>query len=414
MEPKSIEEIQDIVRSALKNNTTVKAIGQLHSVTDCICTTGTLINMTHINHFSYNSETQLATVGAGSETVYFLQRLHESGRGVTGVPSFGLVSVGGAIALSVHGTGLSRETTLSDQIASVTLVDGRGNVRKIDSSIEDHYQAIRVNLGLLGVVFEVEFYTVEQYKIHVTNSPTPDDILLTGKITELATTNDIFQFWWFPTNKQVVLSIGNRVPVTTSGTCETHFISEGSQVSTSVLSVALEVMQATSDSIGYFLLQTVAMMGLYRAVPARTPIYTEDDGLTPCHDLPSAIGYSHLIMSNKCKECPWRNQGEFPFMVDDSNVAIPLSELPSALLTLRDIVHDCLAQFPLNGIYFRFLNSSDAFMAINNGMQMVSIEWVTPQRYDKYEQQKFGLAAFQAMGQALVSTFLIPFLHTDH
>ncbi|CAL8111611.1 unnamed protein product [Orchesella dallaii] len=401
-EPTTIADIQAIIAKAISNQQTVKALGNLHSVTDCFCTTGIPITMKNVKNIFYDPLTELVTVGAGS-TLHDLQEfLHNWGRALEDAPSYGDITVGGALGTGAHGTSLRFPSSLSDQLVSVTIVDGRGIVRNFTAvdNIEE-FQAFRVHLGLLGIIFQVVFKTIPQYKLQVHNYPMSDDILWKeGEILKLAENNDRFQFWWFPSSKSVVLSVGNRVPANTTGSCKTNFISNMPKANSVALSMTLELMQKTRDRVGFHLIQEYAKLGLYKEVPGRDPMYTDENTGTIC--APVAVGYSHRMVTNKCEECFWE-QGPYSLLDDDANIALPLDQLQSALETIRRIVIDEYeTYFPLNGIYFRFLTSSDAYVAINSGRKSVSIEWITVPRYDK-STIKLGLPAYQAMGQALIN-----------
>lgn len=401
-EPRSLSEIQDVVRYATARNLNLKVIGNRHSISDCICTDGIPVNLSHINHFSYNPETKIAIGGAGLEVGDFFEKMHQYGRGISGAPSFAGVTLGGAIAVGSYGTGLKYPASLSEQIVSITVVDGRGLIIKITSDQED-FKAFRVNLGLLGIVYEVEVATQPQYKLHVRHFPISDDILYNGTdLVKIAREHDTFQFWWFPTSKQIVLGIGSRVPVYQTGNCETRYISDLSWLTSNAFSVAVEAFQAAKDDIGLFHVQSYAKLSLYKDVPGKEPIFVEDDGETPC--LETAIGFGHRMTSNKCRECAW-NRGPRPLTPEVDNIIIPLNKLMPALRTLGEIFTNQLAQFPLNGIYVRFLTAGDAYMAVNGGdKEWVSIEWVTVPRWDR-SQPRVGVAAYQIMGQVLVRIF---------
>lgn len=401
-EPRNLSEIQDIVRYASARNLNLKVIGNRHSISDCICTDGIPVNLSHITHFSYNPKTKTAIGGAGLEVGDFFEKMHEFGRGISGSPTFAGITLGGAIAIGSYGTGLRYPSSLSEQIVSMTVVDGRGQILKITKDEED-FKAFRVNLGLLGIVYEVEIATQPQYKLHVRHFPISDKIIYNGTdLVKIAREHDTFQFWWFPTSSQLVLGIGSRVPVHQTGNCETRYIPNISWLTSNAFSVAVEAFQAAKDDIGLFHVQSYAKLGLYKEVPGRDPIFVEEDGETPC--LETAIGYGHRMISNKCRDCAW-DRGPRPLTPEEGNIVIPLNKLMPAMRTLGEIFKNQLVQFPLNGIYFRFLRTGDAYMAVNGGgSEWVSIEWVTVPRWDR-SQPMVGISAYQIMGQILVRLF---------
>jgi len=75
--------------SAIRNGKTVKAIGSRHSLTDVICTDGIPIDMHYINYTIANDD-DTATVGGGAEMIDVLEFLHDNGKSLIHVPTFGL------------------------------------------------------------------------------------------------------------------------------------------------------------------------------------------------------------------------------------------------------------------------------------------------------------------------------------
>jgi len=93
LKPSSVQEVQNIVLSAIQNGKTVKAIGSRHSLTDVICTDGIPIDLHYINYTIVNKD-DTATVGGGAELVNVLQSLQDNGKSLIHVPTFGLFRYG--------------------------------------------------------------------------------------------------------------------------------------------------------------------------------------------------------------------------------------------------------------------------------------------------------------------------------
>lgn len=399
--PTSIQEIQNIVRYAQTKNTNVKPLGSKHSVSDSICTSGIPIFMDNITHFYYNPATLTAKVGAGLQVGDLLEKLHQLGRTISGVPDYGGITVGGALGNGAHGTGLKYPSTISEQLISITLIDGRGNLRRITKENE-HFPALRVNLGLLGVIYEVEIITETQYKLHVQHYPIGDGVLRNGTdFGKLARKHDHFQFWWFPTNRQIVLGIGTRVPVSVAGECSVRMNREMPSLTRAALSTSLEMFYAAQNDLALFNMQTLSMLSLYRDILVAEPQFVEPDDLTPC--LNNIVGYSHKMVNNKCESCWWHEDlvGE-DLNLDFAEFAIPIYKLMPALRSLGELFERRLTQFPIEGIRVRFLTAGDAFMGMNGEeKEWAAIGWTTIKRWDS-SQPKVGIASFQAMSQILV------------
>ncbi|CAL8146499.1 unnamed protein product [Orchesella dallaii] len=403
--PNSLLDLQLIVQQASRKNITLKPLGHLHSITDIICTSGLPINMEKINHFSYDTVTKLARIGGGAKMHQLTNNLHHFGRALEGMPAYGDITVGGAIATGAHGSSLLRRTTLSSQIVGLTVVDGCGNVVYLSEENHDDYEAMsafRVNLGLLGIVYDVTIRTVPQYKVYTKNIAIEDFSLMENseKIVKEVKNSDFFQFFWFPTAEQVVLSKSKVVSVNTSGNCETHFIPEVSRGEASFFKGYIEFMQDFKLDFGLYLLQWFSLKSLVTSVLGKTPLFTYananyDEGNKREFCCPS-IGYSHKMLANLCKECFWEEGGSISSIsFEEWEVVIPVNELGSAIQTMKCILKSHPVEFYFTGILFRFLKSSSGLLAIDRGRESVGIEWALAGN-------KWTRPVTQALVQALV------------
>ncbi len=86
--PKTVQQLQQIVKWARANGKTVKPFGTRHSVTDIICTEGIPISMQYFN-CSHNHGDGIVTFGAGMEMEDANIILQKIGRAFEHVPTFG-------------------------------------------------------------------------------------------------------------------------------------------------------------------------------------------------------------------------------------------------------------------------------------------------------------------------------------
>jgi L-gulonolactone oxidase len=91
-------------------------------------------------------------VRAGETLQDLLPALASRGQALAAVPRGDRVTVAGAVSTGTHGSG-SAVGSLSSLVRGVRLVDGRGELRRIDGPALD---AVRVGLGALGVLTEVD------------------------------------------------------------------------------------------------------------------------------------------------------------------------------------------------------------------------------------------------------------------
>ncbi len=145
----------------------VRVAGSRHAWSPLIRTSGLLLDLRHLDAVRLYEEggRVLVSVGGGCRISRLLAYLND--RGLT-LPSVGLITeqtVAGAISTATHGSG---RHSLSHYVQRVRLVhfDGGGSevvVRCIDSGEE--LRAVRCSLGAMGVITEVVFAVVPQYRV---------------------------------------------------------------------------------------------------------------------------------------------------------------------------------------------------------------------------------------------------------
>jgi L-gulono-1,4-lactone dehydrogenase len=104
------------------------------------------------------SDAQRVRVRAGENLHDLLAELARHDLSLDVVPRGDGVTVGGAVSTGTHGSG-ARVGSLSSLVRAVRLVDGRGELHRIDGPDLD---AVRVGLGALGVLTEVDLDVVPE------------------------------------------------------------------------------------------------------------------------------------------------------------------------------------------------------------------------------------------------------------
>jgi L-gulonolactone oxidase len=110
--------------------------------------------------------------------------------------------MGGAIATGAHGSSLIHPTSISEQTVNLSIIDGLGQIRQL-SSADSNFNALRVHLGLLGIIIDLTVQTVPLFKMRVENTVQPDEILFNGIALRWAQSFDWYQMWWFPFYNEV-------------------------------------------------------------------------------------------------------------------------------------------------------------------------------------------------------------------
>ncbi|NMH98984.1 D-arabinono-1,4-lactone oxidase [Pseudonocardia acidicola] len=120
--------------------------------------------------------TDRVRVRAGATLAGLYAALAEHGRTLEVVPDTDAITVAGAIGTGTHGGGAA-VGSLSALVTGARLIDGVGAVRRIEGPELD---AVRVGLGALGVLTEVELRTVPAFLLHVHEEPGEAAELLGG------------------------------------------------------------------------------------------------------------------------------------------------------------------------------------------------------------------------------------------
>ena len=208
--PASEDEICSIVRDACTSGEKIKAIGSGHSFTDIACTTGRMLQLGGYNKvLEIDARTGLVTVQSGISIAALSQELSTHGLALENQGDVAYQTISGAISTATHGTG-AKLRNISSQIRELSLVLADGSVLQCSATEEpDVFENARVSLGALGVISTVTLQCVPAFALHSIEEPRNlDDVL--ANFDELASTNDHFEFFWFPHTERAQMVTNNR------------------------------------------------------------------------------------------------------------------------------------------------------------------------------------------------------------
>ena len=201
-QPKSQDEVVQIVKAARQSGKHVRTVGAGHSWSPLVLTKDVLVNLDHMQQLAVDVPHRTATMQAGIRLKNLTRGLAAKGLGMANLGSIREQSIAGATATGTHGTGLGLGN-LSTQIIGMNLVTGTGDVVTITQNDGDLLHAARVSLGALGIVTEVTLQCVSDYKLEYTAySCKFDDVV--EKIDALNQENTRVRLWW------LVPSIGSK------------------------------------------------------------------------------------------------------------------------------------------------------------------------------------------------------------
>ncbi|XP_013405664.1 uncharacterized protein LOC106170365 [Lingula anatina] len=227
--PKSAEEIQRTVLAAVTCGVQVSAVGSAHTADQVWGGRGHV----HIRTSELTLEggkrvillpkiaannVPTVKVAAGVTQAELKHELAEHGYVFHPGPLIGEVTIGGAIATASH-NGFYHEPSIGGYMTGGKLVDGRGDIREFsESSDADVLKALRCNLGMLGILFEIEMTVIQQVQVNVQTAFTPlRNLFSPAFIRDLVPENYFVNMFYAPYNSlteeeaRAVLRTG-RVP----------------------------------------------------------------------------------------------------------------------------------------------------------------------------------------------------------
>lgn len=174
--PRTLADLQAIVRDARAEQVSVRVFGSSHSWAALVPNDGGyLVDNRMINSSDgyYNvsitpaqgDRKARATVPPGLLSSEFEAWLWKHGYTMPASAFEDCFTVGGMAATATHGVGIDIGT-VSDMVVGMTFVDGRGEVRRWDreSCSEDELAAIQCGLGCLGLIHDISFEIEPRYE----------------------------------------------------------------------------------------------------------------------------------------------------------------------------------------------------------------------------------------------------------
>ena len=212
VEPRSEEEIQEIIRRA-EGNTPIRTQGAGHSFSQILTTRGTLMSLDNL-HLPNLGPKQVSrdgnrvTVSAGVRLKQLLPMLKRERLGLANMGTVTEQSIAGAISTGTHGTGL-RYKSMPTQVKALRFIDGRGNFQAFDETTPELLGAARLSLGLLGVLTSVTLEAVDDYKVDY-DAYLCDFQDGVDQLFSLAKENERVLMWWMlpflPRHKAIIVT----------------------------------------------------------------------------------------------------------------------------------------------------------------------------------------------------------------
>tara|TARA_B110001454_G_scaffold89307_1_gene85305 strand:- start:3864 stop:5165 length:1302 start_codon:yes stop_codon:yes gene_type:complete len=197
------QELQEIVGNSEK----IRVFGSKQSSADIASGVETLIDITSYNKIlSFDDSAHTITVQSGLILGDLLEKIEAKGWCIPCLPDINTITIGGALATGTHGT---NGQLLSEYITKCSIVLADGSLKEITDK-DQLIDAIRVSLGVLGMMSEITFQCEPMYTLHLKEGP-EDDAIWLPKIKERLQKHDFLRILWLPhTDKGYVIK-GDKI-----------------------------------------------------------------------------------------------------------------------------------------------------------------------------------------------------------
>ncbi|KAH3666332.1 hypothetical protein OGAPHI_004521 [Ogataea philodendri] len=208
-QPRTVEDLQEIVHSARKSGRTVMTVGSGHSPSNLTMSDDWIVNLDKFNKIVKESVSPDGkytdfTVEAGIRIYQLNQFLATKGLAIQNLGSISEQSMAGIISTGTHGSS-PFHGLVSQQVVDITLVNGLGELVKCSPTEKpDLFRAACLSLGKIGLIAYVTIRTVPRYQIRSRQEVITFDTLL-DKFESIWTSDEFVRVWWFPYTERCIL-----------------------------------------------------------------------------------------------------------------------------------------------------------------------------------------------------------------
>lgn len=208
--PESKEELQRLIVAQRGTSVGVKPIGASHSFSAVGQPDGLQLKLDHFRGLIHvDSVRQRATFGAGTNLYQIAGLLEPFGLALPNMGDIDRQTIAGAISTGTHGTGVTLPS-LGANITRVQVVNGKGELVEVSEDVNyELLPAVRLGLGALGVLVEVELQCVPSFNLEAIELTEPRQQVIEEWDARIRA-NDHFEFFWFPHTDTVTTKTNNR------------------------------------------------------------------------------------------------------------------------------------------------------------------------------------------------------------
>ena len=210
--PTDPAQIAGLLKTAERDGATVRVVGSGHSFTPIAVADHIAVDLAGWSGIiAADARTGLVTVRSGTTIRALNAGLHALGLAMANLGDIDAQTIAGAISTGTHGTG-AKLGGIATQIEALELMLADGTTVTCSATERpDLYNAARVGLGALGIILTVTLRCVPSFVLSAQERPEPLDAVLEA-LDENTSTNDHFEFYWFPYGRNALVKRNNRHP----------------------------------------------------------------------------------------------------------------------------------------------------------------------------------------------------------
>lgn len=223
IKPQSLEEIQKVVTLARRCRRRIVVVGSGHSPSDLTCSSSWMVNLDDYSRLLHVDRVRKTFVVEGGMRLHRLnEEAHKYNMSMPNLGSIDAQSIAGAIATATHGSSLYHGI-ISESVLSLRILLSNGQtVRCSNEQNTDLFRAALVSLGALGIITEVEFQMVDNYKVEWEQKLVSLDDVLTRWNSSLWI-KEFTRVWWMPYMKRAIVWSAERTEKPLRAPAETWY-----------------------------------------------------------------------------------------------------------------------------------------------------------------------------------------------